>query len=109
MASAHDLAHLDSTIRSLSGGAQEARQGATRSINSWLEALDGGSYGPLTRDLQHLKAALEDESPDAAKISQTLRQLGEHTTKAAAKAEGATVEKLQELGKLLTEAAGQLK
>ena len=41
--SANNLAHLDSTLTSLNGGLHEARQGATRSLNSWIDTLKGSA------------------------------------------------------------------
>lgn len=108
--SVNSLAHLNSTIESLSGGLAGAKQGATRSINSWIDALSGDTnLSGIAGELEKLKTLLSSDSLDTAHLQKALHSLGQHTTKAAASAEGATAEKVKHLGQLLTEAAGQLK
>ncbi|SMB90666.1 hypothetical protein SAMN00120144_0561 [Hymenobacter roseosalivarius DSM 11622] len=110
--SANNLAHLDSTLNSLSGGLHEARQCATRSVNSWIDTLKVSADARLNgvaRELENLKDLLASPMPDTTQLSQSLTKLGEHTTKAAAGADGATTDKLQQLGQMLSSAASQLK
>lgn len=110
--SPNNLAHLDSTLNSLNGGLLDARHGATRSINSWIDTLKGSAdtkLGGVARELEHLKDLLDSPTPDTKQLSQSLTKLSEHTTKAAAGADGATADKLQQLGQMLSSAAGQLK
>lgn len=107
--SPNNLAHLDSTLNSLNGGLHEARHGATRSMNSWIDTLKVSADTKLNgvaRELENLKDLLDSPMPDTSQLSQSLNKLGEHTTKAAA---GATADRLQQLGQMLSNAAGQLK
>ncbi|MBC8083290.1 MAG: hypothetical protein H7Z21_08765 [Hymenobacter sp.] len=106
------LPHLTSTIDSLSSGLTDAKPGATRSINSWIDTLSGAGDTKLSGiadELEKLKTLLSSDNLDAAHLQKSLQTLGQHTTKAAAAADGATADKIQQLGKLLTDAAGQLK
>lgn len=108
--SVNSLAHLNSTIESLSGGLVEAKHGATRSINSWIEALSADAkLAGIAGELEKLQTLLGSDHLDAAHLQKALHSLGLHTTKAAASAEGATAEKIKHLGQLLTDAASQLK
>lgn len=108
--STNSLAHLNSTIESLSGGLAGAKQGATRSINSWIDALSGdANLAGIAGELEKLQNLLGSDQLDTAHLQKALHSLGLHTTKAAASAEGATAEKIKHLGQLLTDAAGQLK
>jgi ABC-type transporter Mla subunit MlaD len=110
--STNNLAHLDSTLNSLAGGLHEARHGATRSINSWIDTLKGSAdskLGGVAHELENLKGLLDSPMPDTTQLTQSLNKLGEQTTKAAAGADGATADKLQQLGQMLSSAAGQLK
>ncbi|MBC6606724.1 hypothetical protein H8B13_07835 [Hymenobacter sp. BT188] len=110
--SQNNLSHLDSTLNSLNGGLHEARHGATRSINSWIDTLKVSADTKLNgvaHELENLKELLDSPMPDTNQLSQSLTKLGEHTTKAAAGADGATADKLQQLGQMLSSAAGQLK
>ncbi len=105
-----NTAHLNSTIESLSGGLTGAKPGASRSITSWIETLKGDAkLSGIASELTKLKTLLDGDHVDAAQLQKSLQSLGQHTTKSAEAAEGATAEKIKELGKLLTTAAGQLK
>ena len=102
--------HLTSTIESLSGGLTAAKPGASRSITSWIEELKGNpKLAGIAEELTRLKALLGGEHLDTAQLQKSLQALGQHTTKAAEAADGAAADKIKELGKLLTTAAGQLK
>lgn len=106
-----NLAHLNSTIESLGKGLDHAKTGAVRSLNSWIDALGSSKEAGLTAiadELKQLEAALGEKEIDSAKLKKALSALGKHTTAAAKGAEGATADKVTQLGKLLTEAAGQL-
>lgn len=110
-ASNNFLPHLNSTIESLSGGLVEAKTGATRSINSWIETLNNSGDDELSGiadELQNLKTALGGDGLDSAPLQASLRKLGQHTTRAAATADGATADKIRQIGELLTQAADQL-
>ena len=110
--SANYLAHLTSTVDSLSQGLTHAKAGAKRSLSSWVEALNASSetsLHTLAKELTHLEELLGQASIDSAKVQKALTSIGQHTTKAAGKAEGATADKIKKIGELLTEGAGQLK
>lgn len=112
MATAQHVSHLNSTIESLSNGLMEAKPGATRSINSWIDALSGAGDAKLSGiadELETLKTVLSSDDTDTARLQKTLQSLGQHTTKAAAAADGATADKIRQIGELLTQAAGQLR
>jgi ABC-type transporter Mla subunit MlaD len=101
--------HLDSTIESLGRGIAEAKTGATRSINSWIEALSEGSdYKEVSDALEHLKDLLSEKDPNGTQIAKALKSLGDKTKKAAKDAEGATADKIQELGDILVQASHEL-
>ena len=104
-------AHLDSTIKSLEGGLEKAKTGATRSIHSWTETLNESGDEALTKIAEELEAfgeLLGNKEASSAQIKKALTSLGKHTTAAAKQAEGATAEKIKTLGKQLTDAAGSL-
>ena len=103
--------HLDSTIDSLSKGLDKAKTGASRSLSSWSEAL-GDSDVPglqkLAEELDDLQDLLGEKEINSAKVKKALTSIGKHTTAAAKQAEGATADKIKELGQQLTEAANSL-
>lgn len=77
-------------------------------IEKWEETLkDFGSKGSkgILRDLGALKKALQADEPDAEKIQTLLGKLGQETTEIAEEAEGASQDKLRDLGKGLQQAA----
>lgn len=105
-----NTAHLNSTIESLSQGLTHAKTGASRSITSWADTLKGDAkLSGIADELHKLNDLLSGSHIDSASLKKSLSTLGQHTTKAAASAEGATADKIKELGQLLTSAAGQLK
>lgn len=111
MATAAILAHLDSTIHSLDQGLPHAKTGAVRSINSWVETLSGAgvpALGTLADELKHLEELLASDKATTAQLKKALTSIGKHTTAAAASAEGASVDKIKQIGHLLTEAAASL-
>lgn len=107
----HNLAHLSSTIESLGQGLEHAKTGAVRSLHSWGTAL-GSSDEPglkaIADELNQLETVLGESDINGPKLKKALQALGKHTTAAASGAEGATADKIKELGKLLTEAAGKM-
>ncbi|NJC26382.1 hypothetical protein [Neolewinella antarctica] len=104
--------HLNSTIESLNRGLEKAKPGATRSLTSWVKALKDSKDEKLTKladELQQLHDHLGKDSIDTAQVKKLMTSIGKHTTAAAKTAEGTTAEKISELGKALTDAAGSLK
>ena len=111
MATAAILAHLDSTIHSLDQGLTHAKTGAVRSINSWVETLSGAgepALSTLADELKHLEELLASDKATGPQLKKALTSLGKHTTAAAASAEGASADKIKQIGKLLTDAAGSI-
>ncbi|TVT42539.1 hypothetical protein FNT36_00085 [Hymenobacter setariae] len=105
------LAHLTSTIDSLGQGLDHAKTGAVRSLHSWgaaLSASDEPALKTIADELKQLEVILGEGDINGPKLKKALQSLGKHTTAAAKSAEGATADKVQQLGKLLTDAAGQL-
>ncbi len=103
--------HLDSTIKSLDQGLEKAKPGATRSINSWMDTLndaDDPALSKIADELESLGKLLGDKDMKPAQLKKALTSLGKHTTAAAKQAEGATADKIKQLGKQLTDAAGSL-
>ncbi len=104
-------AHLDSTIKSLDQGLEKAATGATRSINSWVDALgesDDEDLIQIADELEELGDLLGEDHFTAGQLKKALASLGKKTTAAAKQAEGATAEKIKTLGKQLTDAAASL-
>lgn len=104
--------HLNSTIESLSKGLSHAKTGATRSIHSWVETLNASkapALHALAKELQQLDQLLSGDNASGPEIQKALASIGQHTTASAASAEGATADKIKQLGQLLTEAAASLK
>ena len=104
--------HLTSTIESLSKGLTHAKSGATRSIHSWIETLNASkapALHTLATELKQLDTLLNGDKASGPAVQKALASIGQHTTAAAASAEGATADKIKQLGKLLTEAAASLK
>lgn len=82
-----------------------------RSINSWVETLSGAgepALSTLADELKHLEELLASDKATGPQLKKALTSLGKHTTAAAASAEGASVDKIKQIGKLLTEAAGSI-
>jgi len=103
-------ANLRSTSDILSGNLYAAAVEAPIVIDSWIEALrtfgvTGGN--DLVEELQNLKSYLNDK--DTNRISDSLKRLGESTTKAAEQAGEEYQESLQRLGQVLLRAADEVK
>lgn len=104
--------HLNSTIESLSHGLSHAKAGATRSIHSWVETLNASkapALHTLATELTQLDQLLSGGNASGPAVQKALASIGQHTTAAAASAEGATADKIKQLGKALTDAAASLK
>jgi len=104
-------AHLTSTIDSLSQGLSHAKAGAGRSLESWIETLNGTNLPALhtlAKELKQLEELLGHDKVDGAKVHKALSSVGKHTLAAAGSAEGATADKIKKIGQLLTDAAGTL-
>lgn len=103
--------HLNSTIESLSKGLEHAKPGATRSLHSWIETLNAAStpaLHTLATELKHLEELLSGGQATGPQLQKALHAIGQHTTAAARGAEGATADKIKQLGKLLTDAGASL-
>ena len=103
--------HLNSTIESLSQGLAHAKPGATRSLHSWMETLNAAStpaLHTLAKELKHLEELLSGDKTTGPELQKALHSIGQHTTAAARGAEGATGDKIKQLGKLLTDAGASL-
>jgi uncharacterized coiled-coil protein SlyX len=82
---------------------------AVKNIDAWeegLKALESKAGKAIVRDLEALKKQLTGSKPNGAKIRELLKKLGEETTNSAEDAPENQQEKLRELGRQLTEAAG---
>lgn len=96
---------LDQTIAALQGGLTSIPPAAAVAvIESWQQKLQGTD---LADDLSQLKAALSGGSGSAS-VSSLLSDLGEDTTETASSASGEIAAKLQQLGKLLSQAGSSL-
>jgi hypothetical protein len=106
-------AQLDATIQALQGGnlAGLAPQ-AGANIQSWISTLQNSNNGQLSgiaSELERLNDALSGSSPDTTQIQQSLRTLGEHTTRAAESADPGAQDKVRQLGQALSSAASQIR
>lgn len=111
MATTSATTHLASTIESLSQGLTHAKGGATRSIHSWVETLTASkapALHTLANELKQLDTLLSGDKASGPQLQKALASIGQHTTAAASSAEGATADKIKQLGQLLTEAAASL-
>lgn len=100
---------LDATLQALSGGLTSAAPAATGNIDGWISTLNGaGSPGlsAISSELENLKSAIS--SGNGSQIGQSLKTLGEHTTKAADSATPDSQAKLRQLGQTLSSAATSL-
>ncbi|HEX8426754.1 hypothetical protein [Hymenobacter sp.] len=101
---------LDATLQALDGGLSAAAPAAAGNIQSWISTLNGAgnpSLSAIASELENLQTAIG--SGDSAQIGQSLKTLGEHTTKAAQSATPDASAKLQQLGQTLSSAATSLK
>jgi hypothetical protein len=101
---------LDITLGVLRGGLPNAAGVAGETIAGWIKTLLGNpQLASIATELQRLHDVLRSGTADTAALAQSLATLGEHTTKAAASATPDAQDKLRELGKVLSTAAGQLR
>ncbi|OGX82127.1 hypothetical protein BEN49_02975 [Hymenobacter coccineus] len=103
--------HLTSTIESLSKGLTHAKAGASRSIHSWVETLNASkapALHTLAGELKQLDTLLSGDKVSGPALKKALASIGQHTTASASSADGATADKIKQIGKLLTEAAASL-
>jgi hypothetical protein len=104
-------AQLDATIDALSQNLTEAQVDASANIRNWIDTLSGDDHAGMARitdDLQRLESLLAGTDPDMQQLRQVLDSLGQQTTEASRQAQGATADKLRELGRQLTDTAGQM-
>lgn len=76
-------------------------------VEDWEAAvaeLDHPGAKGIARDLASLRKQLERDEPDGERVLGLVHRLGAATTKIADRAEGASVEKLKQLGEALSEA-----
>jgi hypothetical protein len=106
-------AQLDATIQALQGGnlAGLAPQ-AGANIQSWITTLQNSNTGQLSgiaSELERLNDALSGSAPDTMQVQQSLKTLGEHTTRAAESADPGSQDKVRQLGQALSAAASQIR
>lgn len=103
---------LQTTIEAAEGGLTSLPAAtALDVIGQWQTTLRGANQPALTEianDLQALEQQLQASPINGNEIGQILTRMGQRTTAVAPQAEGATVERLQRLGELLTQAGNQL-
>jgi hypothetical protein len=104
---------LDATLQALQGGnlAGLAPQ-AGANIQGWISTLQGSNNSQLSgiaSELERLNDALSGSTPNSMQVQQSLKTLGEHTTRAAESADAASQDKLRQLGQALSQAANQLR
>jgi hypothetical protein len=78
-------------------------------IEKWeesLNGLEGSGAKSILKDLGALKKALQAKEPDGDKITGLLKKLGQETSEIAEEAEGSSSDKLKDIGKGLSQAAG---
>ncbi|SNC68399.1 hypothetical protein SAMN06265337_2295 [Hymenobacter gelipurpurascens] len=100
---------LNDTLQALGGGLSAAAPAAAGNIDSWISTLNGAgspALSAISSELENLKTAIG--SGDGSQISQSLKTLGEHTTKAAESATPDAKSQLQQLGQTLSSAATSL-
>ena len=103
-------AQIDASTALLAGELTANVAGANSNIRGWVATLNNVPDHPFTTIAEELIALLDAiNANDNYRINASLRQLGYHTTDAAAKAEGDTADKLSHLAESLVLAAGQLK
>lgn len=97
--------HIDSTIETIQNHVEKkSGTGLTSTINKWIDILeDHKDFKTIASNLNKLKDAID--SKDGEQAVALLATLGEQTTTAADKAEGAEATKIKHLGKALTTAS----
>ncbi len=100
---------LDATISALQGGLTSIDSNTAVSvISNWSKTLSGAGLTDISSDLDALKGELTSGSLSGARIGPILSRLGSKTTSAAASAPANYQSKLEKLGKVLSQAGGQL-
>lgn len=102
---------ITSTIEALDNGAEgvKPKDGATL-IKEWIAIVkkDESASG-IADELQELHDQLGEKDPDAKKIAQLVKKLGDETAKAAKKADDEFQNSLKDLAESLKEFAKELK
>ena len=102
---------ITSTIEALDNGAESAKpkDGASL-IKDWIAVVkkDESASG-IADELQELHDQLGEKEPDAKKIAQLVKKLGDETAKAAKKADEEYQDSLKDLAESLKEFAKELK
>ncbi len=99
---------LESTINVMSGGVSGiSLDGGVDYINRWITTLEGTGNDAIVSNLQALKEQLSGEV-DGETVRNLLMQLGGQVASVANEAPAGVVSQLQELGQLLTSAAGNI-
>ncbi|QXQ04938.1 hypothetical protein KX816_11585 [Sphingosinicellaceae bacterium] len=98
-------ARFTTTANAFEKGIEKTKPDAgIKLIEYWEEALSSvdipGTKG-IARDLEALKKALGNETPDEERIKNLLGKLSEEVTKIAGRTEGAVQPKLNDLGEAL--------
>lgn len=101
------MARFAATMNAVEKGFENVSpsQGA-KAVDDWIEQLNGADFRGakgLARDLDRLKKELERDEPRDEAVRKILAKLGPATEKSAEGAEGASQQKLRDLGKALTE------
>ena len=103
---------LNTTIGALKSGVTNIPpQAAVTNIDGWIAQLQASNNPELEQiadNLQQLRDMLSSGNLDGQVIGQLLTMLGGQTTSAAASADPGVQGQLQELGRLLSQAGGQL-
>ena len=96
---------IDSTIETIQNHVEKkSGTGLTSTINKWIDTLeDHKGFKTIASNLNKLKEAIDGKNGEEAVA--LLATLGEQTTAAADKAEGAEATKIKHLGKALTTAS----
>ena len=104
-------AQLDATIDALSNGLQDAKNGASGNLQTWIETLNASNdpqLKTLGSELSNLQATLAVSDVDSTQLRQQLDSVGQHTVAAASKADGKTADKITQLGQQLIDAANSI-
>jgi hypothetical protein len=103
---------LGITVSALQSGVTNIPpEAAVTNIDGWVQRLQASNDPALEQiadNLTQLRTMLSSGHLDGVAIGQVLTQLGAQTTDAAANADTSVQGQLQELGRLLTQAGGQL-
>ena len=101
-------ADLNSTISALQGGLTSLPpEAALANIESWQQQVQGAAP-EVASALGELKTALSSGNASGQSIAQVLKKLGTQASDAGKSAGGDAGSQLQQLGQMLTQAAGSL-